>query len=223
MCLDTLQLGAHTRVFRNSRAARSGGRSPPPRFLLNLVPARFGRTMEVSNVWYDRLVAAAQKPNRSERLAALHAVAQEADATTRDHGPVRAVVISSTWAVRIFLPALDKVQGKADEAYTQRLLSQVAMALGAHKSEHGAYPATLDALKPAYLPEIPRDPFTNKPLTYRLIGEGYLLYSVGPNLKDDAGEYQSTGASTRPDDLTVSVPPRPTTAPSRNEGVGFVP
>ena len=41
--------------------------------------------------------------------------------------------------------------------------------------------------KPAYLKQIPADIFTDKPLLYQHIDEGYQLYSVGPNRKDDTG------------------------------------
>ena len=32
------------------------------------------------------------------------------------------------------------------------------------------------------------DPFDGQPLRYREKGTGYLLYSIGPDLKDDSGE-----------------------------------
>jgi hypothetical protein len=32
------------------------------------------------------------------------------------------------------------------------------------------------------------DLFTGKELKYRQLEKGYLLYSVGPNMKDDGGE-----------------------------------
>ena len=35
--------------------------------------------------------------------------------------------------------------------------------------------------------EIPEDPLTGKPLLYRTGPDAYLVYSVGPNGKDDGG------------------------------------
>ncbi len=60
-------------------------------------------------------------------------------------------------------------------------------------SAHGDYPATLDALVPEFLstfPDgLPPDPFTGKPFVYkkRPDGRGFIVYSVGENLKDDGG------------------------------------
>jgi hypothetical protein len=66
-------------------------------------------------------------------------------------------------------------------------LAQVCLALAVHRAENAAYPAELSALKPGYLKTIPKDLFTEKPLTYRRVGKGYLLYSVGENQRDDGG------------------------------------
>ncbi len=71
---------------------------------------------------------------------------------------------------------------------TRHVLSFVAMALHAHKLYHHRYPENLNALVPGYLKEIPTDPFGGeKPLRYRQSGDKYLLYSVGPDGKDDGG------------------------------------
>jgi hypothetical protein len=47
----------------------------------------------------------------------------------------------------------------------------------------------LESWVPAFLPSLPIDPFTGDPFFYRpdADGQGYLLYSVGPNLVDDEG------------------------------------
>ncbi|HLJ57486.1 MAG TPA: hypothetical protein VKT77_20780 [Chthonomonadaceae bacterium] len=36
-------------------------------------------------------------------------------------------------------------------------------------------------------PTPPHDPFTSQPLHYRRDGQGFVLYSVGQDLKDDGG------------------------------------
>lgn len=71
---------------------------------------------------------------------------------------------------------------------TRNALSFVAMALHAYKLYHNRYPEKLNDLSPRYLKEIPTDPFGGgKPLRYRHSGDKYLLYSVGPDGKDDEG------------------------------------
>jgi hypothetical protein len=43
-------------------------------------------------------------------------------------------------------------------------------------------------LVPEHLERLPDDPFSGKPLVYRLTDEGFRLYSVGPNGVDDGGK-----------------------------------
>lgn len=78
-----------------------------------------------------------------------------------------------------------------------------AVAAQAYFGEHGAYPTSLEALVPAYLPEVPRDPFADAPLlsdfrepvsrahpasTREPQGARVLvIYSVGPDGDDDGG------------------------------------
>lgn len=70
---------------------------------------------------------------------------------------------------------------------SNRLLA-TTLALRAYKLDHGTYPATLQALVPQYLPAVPADPFAAAPLRYHLQGNRYILYSVGPDGKDDGGK-----------------------------------
>ena len=70
-------------------------------------------------------------------------------------------------------------------------VARTALALLRHKAAHGAYPATLAEIDPAFLYEIPSDPFTGQPLVYRPEADGFLLYSLGENLQDDGGTEES--------------------------------
>jgi hypothetical protein len=83
-------------------------------------------------------------------------------------------------------------------------LAQVAVALAAHRAEHKSFPETLSELAPAYLSELPCDRFSGRPLRYRREADGYIVYSVGANLKDDGGttEEDEFGEA----DLVVQVP-----------------
>jgi len=80
---------------------------------------------------------------------------------------------------------------------------QVRAAIALYEKEHGALPKTLSALVPDFLPKVPEDPFSGKPLRYaRTPGmifwnlemrhaqtqPGWKLWSVGNNLKDDGGQ-----------------------------------
>ncbi|MCW3054955.1 MAG: hypothetical protein JWN14_4125 [Chthonomonadales bacterium] len=64
----------------------------------------------------------------------------------------------------------------------------IALELHAYRLEHGRYPASLAELVPTYLSKIPEDPFALKgSFVYRLQGEKYLLYSIGPDGTDNDG------------------------------------
>ncbi|MBP7705908.1 MAG: hypothetical protein KA243_01550 [Candidatus Aminicenantes bacterium] len=67
------------------------------------------------------------------------------------------------------------------------LASRTGLACRLYKSRTGHYPQTLDELVPGLLSEVPIDPFTGKPLVYRREGEGFIVYSLGSNEKDDGG------------------------------------
>lgn len=66
--------------------------------------------------------------------------------------------------------------------------AQTAVALERYRdTHHNLYAQFLSDLTPAYLARVPDDPFDGKPLRYRKAGKGYILYSIGPDLKDDHG------------------------------------
>jgi len=71
---------------------------------------------------------------------------------------------------------------------TQNGFLLVTLALHAYRLEHHHYPASLMELTPEYLEKLPEDPFIARDtFKYRVEGEGYVLYSVGPDGKDDGG------------------------------------
>jgi hypothetical protein len=64
---------------------------------------------------------------------------------------------------------------------------QIRAAIGLYQKQHSAPPDRLDDLVPAFLPEVPADPFDGKPLRYARTVSGWKLWSVGYDLKDDGG------------------------------------
>ena len=81
---------------------------------------------------------------------------------------------------------------------------EVAFALAAHRAATGRYPDKLAELSPRYLKTVPRDLFSGGPLLYSAAGNAYLLYSVGPNGRDDGAR----GPADKPagDDLVIRMP-----------------
>ena len=62
---------------------------------------------------------------------------------------------------------------------------QIALACKIYKSREGRFPEYIAALVPDILAEEPVDPFTGDPFIYKLREDGFVVYSVGSNEKDD--------------------------------------
>jgi hypothetical protein len=68
-------------------------------------------------------------------------------------------------------------------------LAVTAIAVKRYELKHGGYPENLSELTPDFLPSVPLDPVDGEPLHYRKNNQGtFLLYSVGPNGKDNGGD-----------------------------------
>ncbi len=170
-----------------------------------------------ANVWFDRIVAASETKDVRERrnkLATIHAELADLKKETLEPGafgftrvlvsaPAKGEYVGKVLMATL-LPAVCKVQDAADrhEQTIQNL--RVAFALAGYHKDHGSYPSKLDELAPKYLKALPNDLFTAKPLIYRPSTDGFLLYSVGPNGKDDDG--QGSMDTPRGDDLPVRIP-----------------
>ncbi len=86
------------------------------------------------------------------------------------------------------IPIYHKPRLRDAECQAKTELFMLEFALRAYRLEHGNYPATLNKLVPGYLQSIPLDPYSaGEPLHYQQIGQGYILYTNGPNGKDDHG------------------------------------
>jgi hypothetical protein len=106
--------------------------------------------------------------------------------------------------LRLLFPAVTRVQQAADRAEQTQYNLRVAFALAAYQRDNGKFPKTSDALAPKYLATIPQDLFSGKSLIYRPSADGYLLYSVGVNGRDDDG--RSYDDDPPGDDLPVRMP-----------------
>ncbi|NCA83375.1 MAG: hypothetical protein EOM72_11640 [Opitutae bacterium] len=90
-----------------------------------------------------------------------------------------------------FAPAFYGVRTTTATLQAQIDVARVGLALLRHKAALGSYPPSLAEIDSTFLAEIPPDPFTGQPLVYRPEADGFLLYSLGQNLKDDGGTPES--------------------------------
>jgi hypothetical protein len=76
-----------------------------------------------------------------------------------------------------------------DATVTARLrTARVAIAVERFSLERGRPPRTLAELDPFGMRAMPDDPFNGRPLRYRKLANGYAVYSVGEDGKDDGGD-----------------------------------
>ncbi len=88
----------------------------------------------------------------------------------------------------ILLPLSPGTWDSWERAPTMLDAGQVLLALSAYKDRFGSYPANLGELRTKLGWKIPEDPFSGKDFIYKRDGKGFLLYSIGPDLKDDGGK-----------------------------------
>ncbi len=151
------------------------------------------------NVYFDTVLAAMRKPTYAERrkareriTARLKKLKRMADSPDLDK-PVGKESVATrrtgTVLLAMLLPDLPVAQELADAAAVRRDVAMLSLALAAHKAEKGSYPQALRALAPTYLRTVPNDFCSGRPFIYKRAGEGYLLYGVGQNAKDDGGVF----------------------------------
>jgi hypothetical protein len=170
---------------------------------------------------YDRMVAASRKPSRKLR---------DAEYDANENGARTFEVDICTWpyylkfalggrATRgemlgkacgaLIIPALTTVARLEDRSAAYAQLTQIAFALAAYRSEWDRYPDKLAELVPVYIKELPKDLFSDIDFIYQPQEDGgYLLYSVGPNGKDDGGRDRESDPDSQFDDLVVRTPQR---------------
>ena len=173
------------------------------------------------------LSARMRKPTAAERRAALEALEKEVKAA-RSHaggpdGKLPATGNSHKNPTRELTNFLNRsffrdVSLATMENRTTAIsrLRDLAFLLASYRRDHGRYPATLRQLVPHYVSELPPDPFSGADLHYRPEGKGYVLYSVGPNGRDDGGrnvadeisklKHETYGNFPDYDDITIRTP-----------------
>jgi hypothetical protein len=98
-------------------------------------------------------------------------------------------IIKGNILLEMLAPALGRVSEITHEkkAETHALLS--ILALMRYNNDNGLYPEKLQELiTNGYLKELPMDPYSDRSLAYKKTDTDFILYSVGPNFKDDGGE-----------------------------------
>jgi len=118
---------------------------------------------------------------------------------------------------RLIAPATDAVLRSQCNSVARHRAAEVLLAATRERLASGSLPESIDSLVPARLPSVPRDPFTtDTPLHLKATPEEVLVWSVGPDGKDDGGPRQEgVESDTDSDDvgLRMTVPDAADTIP----------
>lgn len=115
--------------------------------------------------------------------------------TSRDKG-----LISGWW-----LPVLSTEMLSRDVCEAGILSCRTMLNLMKYKHRFGAYPGSLDELRSKLKVDVPVDPMSGKDFVYKRQKDGFLLYSIGANMRDDSGKSAASPHDTEPDDIAWSM------------------
>lgn len=184
----------------------------------------WNHVMRSHNRNVDQIVAAIRLKTFREQRKALEGIISERsprlESITDDEFDVDSVrgLLFSDWTTFVEMWCLSEVfSGVKTVEWPGKMLNQqrashLAARFVAHRQRHGTYPETLNALLhieglPAAPPDVTIDAFSDESFLYRRKGDGFVLYSIGPNLIDDSnGEEFTNSTNGRSDDMFWSWP-----------------
>jgi hypothetical protein len=166
----------------------------------------WNEVLRLENCFFDQNTDAMRKPPFQERLEAVsnlektlaqdaQLAANEAEKTLTNKKADSKQNAKLVWNMLHAAGPLGSFWGAGtivetrEQTFTDLIL--LAFSLEAFRREKGRYPKTLDQLVPDYVDAIPADRFVDgkQALKYSADKDGYLLYSVGANGRDDGGRY----------------------------------
>ncbi len=152
-------------------------------------------TGPVVGLWYDQQIAVSLEwLNDAVAIGSLPAAERPARWKAWDDRIVavkesRFGMYTSTLPL-ILMPALNA--GSAADLRYQATLGATAILLAAerHRLKTGAWPESIAAIDPQILANPPLDPFSGKPYLLDRRDGQWIVHSIGPNGRDDHGDYE---------------------------------
>lgn len=141
-----------------------------PNFVIRKAQYEYGKR-------FDELIAESKKPYPLRRAPG--------------PGPksLNPITAAARALANILLPVAQRSEFTFEKNDSLNGLLTVSLALRCYKFDHGSYPSSLNQLTGKYLSKLPDDPFAAKgTFGYKRTGSVFLLYSLGPDGKDDAGK-----------------------------------
>jgi hypothetical protein len=156
-------------------------------------------TMKLGNQVYDKYEKTFQKTTDwIEQQKALKEIEKEiqqlAKTPTVDlllkgllGGPEVRGEIVGQFLVGLVLPAFSAAASAEKRAQVMDDLSFIVISAAAHKIEMGDYPTSINGFSKKIVGQLPIDRYAKAAYHYRREGKGFVVYSVGPNQKDEQG------------------------------------
>lgn len=148
----------------------------------------------------EQFLAASKEPRAQRRIDMLKI---EDMITKLKQHPLKGILSG------MLLPALAKAYAREMSASASLDCAIVGLALDRYRHDNSnALPESLAVLVPKYISFVPEDPWNGKSLVYRPLTQGFIVYSVGEDQKDDGGIEKAkyrTGDSAKRSDLTFIV------------------
>ncbi len=153
--------------------------------------ANFGRLMDQArqDAWdtQTRLLHARTLDHNNQQLAKQFA-----------RGPVD-IIWNHYLFARLLLPALENASKKFALAQATAHQAALACAMERYYLAQGKYPDALTELVPKFIAKIPNEVVSTNAMRYQPTAQGYALYSVGWDGKDDGGEFLLAAKSGEPE------------------------
>jgi len=151
---------------------------------------------EQDELFYDRMMDEAERimalPPR-QALAQMRQYASFLDASLRAKWPPPVVTA-------MLLPAISRALRDQVQAKVRLSIAAAALAAEQYRQKNGRWPDSLEELVPEFLDEVPEDWFGTGKVRYEHTESGVILYSVGPDGRDNGGAGQPDA-----DDLTFRL------------------
>lgn len=151
--------------------------------------------LQMANQWYDRMATVIRQTDVNLRRRQAQDLRSEIDQLSKQAPSaawrwISRDARSQTVGIAILcaeLPAIDVYVGLEDRIQTLWELTRIAAELCRYRQTTGSYPEHLEELQSAGQRTAFVDRFSGQPYHYERRGDGYLLYSVGKNGRDDRG------------------------------------
>jgi hypothetical protein len=142
--------------------------------------------------WMNAAIAIVELPPEQQTVRwTLYEQDMKADIRSRPQSPgdLALLFIPQAWGVG--------EAGLRDQAHLNCAVATLAVERFRRAKQR--WPETLAELVPAYLPAVPVDPYSGKPLLYKRFDDGVAIYSVGKNGVDDGGLILAAKNAREPD------------------------